>query len=177
MTTGSTNRSVRTEQLPPDDPSPRTSCWQCGAARLGDERFCETCGHDHAMSAIWSVEVSADRAYYERSGSAIPFPSGRAPLVLVFEADHIMVGRRSESRGITPDVDLSGELGDPGVSHKHVDIRRDGSSGAFWVVDLDSTNGTTVTDVEQSIEPHQPKLVNPDARIHIGAWTTIRIIG
>ena len=178
MTTGPTNRSARTEQLPPNDPSQRPACRVCGTPRAADdERFCETCGHDHMASVIWSVDVSPDRAYYERAGSSIPFPIGRIPSVLVFEADEITVGRCSESRGVTPDVDLSGDLADPGVSHAHATIGRDSASRSFTIVDLGSTNGTTINDDDLPIEPHQPMLLNPGDRIHVGAWTTIRIGG
>ena len=175
MTTGPTHRSARTEQLPSDDPSQRSACQGCGAARVDDPRFCETCGHDHTASVIWSVEVSADRAYYERTGSDIPFPNSRVPSVLVFKADEITVGRRSESRGIAPDVDLSGDLADPGVSHAHATIGRDSASRSLTIVDLGSTNGTTINADELPIEPNQPMLLNPGDRIHVGAWTTIEI--
>lgn len=177
MTTGPTNRSARTEQLPPDDLSQRVTCRGCGAARVSDERFCETCGYDHMASAIWSVEVSADRAYYNRAGSDLPFPRGYTVAVLAFETDEITVGRRSESRGITPDVDLSDELVDPGVSHTHAIIRRDSDSDLYSVTDLGSTNGTTINGDEQQIDPHQPVPLKASDRIHVGAWTTIRIIG
>lgn len=177
MTTGPTNRSARTEQLPPDDPSQRLGCRGCGRTRVDDARFCETCGHDHTASVVWSVEVSADRAYYERTGSDLPFPITRVPSVLVFEADEITVGRRSEPRGIAPDVDLSGERADPGVSHRHGVIRRDASSGECTIVDLGSTNGTTVNGEEQAIAPHEPVRLHAGDRIHVGAWTTIRIGG
>jgi pSer/pThr/pTyr-binding forkhead associated (FHA) protein len=97
--------------------------------------------------------------------------------VLVFDADEITVGRRSESRAIAPDVDLSGDLADPGVSHAHAVIRRDGASGTYSVVDLGSTNGTTLNDDEESIRPHELVLLKSGDRIHVGAWTTICTIG
>ena len=114
---------------------------------------------------------------YDRAGSDLPFPRGGTVAVLAFETDEITVGRRSESRGITPDVDLSDELVDPGVSHTHAIIRRDSVSDLYSVTDLGSTNGTTINGDEQQIDPHQPVPLKTSDRIHVGAWTTIRIIG
>jgi len=175
MTTGPTNRSVRTEQLPPDDPTLHEACRRCGAALTADARFCESCGYDHADNAIWSVEITASRTQHEQGGSGLPFPTGRVAVVLVFELDEITIGRRNESRNVHPDVDLSGELADPGVSHAHATITRDATSGVFTIVDLGSTNGTTINDDAHPIEPHRPMRLNAGDRIHIGAWTAIEI--
>jgi hypothetical protein len=172
MNTGATNRSIRTTQLPADDPAQPVPCRQCGAARRADERFCESCGHDQA-SAVWSIEVGADHDYYVRAGSDLVFPKNRIASVLVFEADHIMIGRRKESRALLPDVDLCGELADPGASHAHATITRDAESGVFTIVDLGSTNGTTLNEDDEAIAPHKPLPVNVGDRVHVGAWTTI----
>ena len=173
MATGPTNRSARTEQLI-EGPA-QITCRRCGVVSAVEERYCESCGHDILSSDAWSVEVSADRAYHRRAGSDLPFPEGRMAAVLVFEADEITVGRRSESRSIAPNLDLSGELADPGVSHSHAIIRRDRASGLCALVDVGSTNGTTLNDDDQPIEPHQPEQLAAGDLIHIGAWTTIRI--
>ena len=174
MTTGPTNRSARTEQLPPDDPSLHMACRRCGGARAFDERFCESCGHDHAENAIWSVEITADRTQYEQGGSGVPFPTGRVAAVLVFELDEVTIGRRNEARNIQPDVDLSDELADPAVSHLHATIKRDAASGVSTIVDVGSTNGTVSND-DPPNEPHMPMRLNAGDRIHIGAWTAIEI--
>ena len=175
MTTGPTNRSTRTEQLPSDGPTSQIACRRCGRARAADERFCESCGHDHAEKGVWSVEISVDRTQYEQGASGLQLPTGRVAAVLVFELDEITIGRRDDSRNVHPDVDLSGELADPGVSHVHAMMRRDARSGGFTIVDLGSTNGTTINDDSQPIEPHRPTPVTPGDRIHIGAWTAIEI--
>lgn len=177
MTTGPTNRSVRTEQLADDAPTQAEACRQCGAKRTGDERFCESCGRNHQARAFWSVEVSADQDYYLRAGSGLPLPINRIASVLVFETDEITVGRRSESRNIHPDVDLSGELADPGASHAHATIRRDTASGVFTIVDLGSTNGTTINDHDQPIERDQPFRLSASDRVYVGAWTALDIRG
>ena len=176
MTAANTNRSVRTEQLPTDDPGQPLACRQCGAARADGERFCEACGHDHETHSTWSLEVSVDRKQHERTASGLTFPAGRIASILVFECDEVVVGRRKEDRNVNPDVDLSLDLADPGASHMHVAIRRDAGSAMLTVVDLGSTNGTTLNDDEQPIEPHQPVRLSVGDLIHVGAWTTIRIM-
>jgi pSer/pThr/pTyr-binding forkhead associated (FHA) protein len=108
--------------------------------------------------------------------SALAFPAGRIAAVVAFDADEVMIGRRNEGRGIEPDVDLSGQLADPGASHRQVAIRRDPASGCFVVIDLGSTNGTTINDDDQPIEPHQPVELAAGDEIHVGAWTTIRVV-
>jgi hypothetical protein len=144
--------------------------------RADSEHFCESCGHDHTLPATWSLEIAADRSHYERMAPGLPFPSGRMPSVVVFDADEITIGRRNDAHGIDPDVDLSGPLADPGASHRHAAIRRDPASGQFAVVDLASTNGTTINDDDQPIEPHQTHELAAGDVIHVGAWTTIRPI-
>ena len=175
MTTGPTHPSVRTEQLPPADPVQLPRCPQCGSVRAAEERFCESCGHDHTRPATWSVEISVDPSYHARLASGMVLPAGRMAAVLAFEVDEIRIGRRNEAHGLAPDVDLSGELGDPAVSHLHAAIRRDPASALFTIVDLGSTNGTTINDDEQPLEPHQPVALAPGDQIHVGAWTTIRL--
>jgi hypothetical protein len=175
LSTGPTIRSVRTDQLAEGDPTEAQACRQCGVTRTGDERFCESCGHDHEACASWSVEVGADQDYHARAGSGMPLPMNRIASVLVFETDEITVGRRSESRKIYPQVDLSGELADPAASHAHARITRDAASAAFTIVDLGSTNGTTINDDDQPIEPDQPFQLRAGDRIYVGAWTVLNI--
>ena len=175
MTTHGSHRSARTTQLPTPEPAEVLRCAQCSAARADGERFCESCGHDHAEPATWSVEITADRSYYEQVGSGLPFPDGRPATLLDVTVEEITVGRRESSGVSSADVDLSGPLLDPGVSHRHAVIRCDAGSGLFEVVDLGSTNGTTIDDDEQPIEPNSARQLAAGDAIHVGAWTTIRI--
>jgi ribosomal protein L37E len=175
MTTRPTNRSIRTEQMPPDDPAQCARCRRCGAAHRAEERFCESCGYDHTARATWSVEIIADLEQYEHAASDLPFPTGRVPRVLVFEVDEITLGRRNDSRHVHPDIDLSGALADPGVSHTHACLSRDAATGAFAITDLGSTNGTRINDDDEPIAPHQPVPLKPGDRVRVGAWTTLEL--
>jgi pSer/pThr/pTyr-binding forkhead associated (FHA) protein len=94
--------------------------------------------------------------------------------VFPLQAGEVAIGRRSDSRGIHPDIDLSGAVADPGVSHRHALLVRR-VDGGYDVVDTESTNGTTMNDGVEAIGPSVPvELVDGD-RVHVGAWTTITV--
>jgi len=175
VTTGKTRPSARTVQLLPEGLID-LRCQQCGAVRGNAERFCESCGHDHTLPVTWSLEISAEGSHLEDVASDLVFPAGRMPAVVVFDTDEIVIGRRKPARGIDPHVDLSGPLADPGVSHRHAMIRRDPAAGLFAIIDLGSTNGTTINGDERPIEPNQAVQLAAGDRIHVGAWTTLRVI-
>ena len=177
-----TNRSHRTEVLraPPPDGE---LCPSCSTPHPGDARFCESCGLDLTVPvrttghepAGWIVEVSADRAYYDRvAPDGVPFPGHRPASRFPLRSSEVMIGRRSESRGIAPEIDLSGALADPGVSHRHALLMRR-ADGGYDLVDTGSTNGTTINDGAMPIAPSVPVELADGDRIHLGAWTTITV--
>jgi pSer/pThr/pTyr-binding forkhead associated (FHA) protein len=43
------------------------------------------------------------------------------------------------------------------------------------VIDVGSTNGTTLNDSPEPLPPNEPTLLADGDRIHVGAWTTILI--
>jgi pSer/pThr/pTyr-binding forkhead associated (FHA) protein len=94
--------------------------------------------------------------------------------VIEFGQPEVLVGRRSTSSGVDPDVDLAGEPVDVAVSHRHALLVR-GEDGTYGVVDLDSTNGTCLNGAETPIEPGVRHLLADGDRIHLGAWTTITL--
>ena len=58
-------------------------------------------------------------------------------------------------------------------------VRREGdleTVRTFVLVDLGSTNGTTINDDPAPIPEGQPVPVHDGDRIHLGAWTTITIV-
>lgn len=173
------------------------TCANCGAEK--DGRFCEVCGHDGAApvpaasaappaspspaptnAASWVAVVRADRAWFDEvqrrdgpdaAGLLFPAycPDRRFPLA----GPQLAIGRRSRSRGIEPEIDLSGPPLDPGISALHaVLVPHD---GGWAIVDLDSTNGTSIGDATTPIVPHRPVPLADGTRIRIGAWTTITI--
>ncbi|MDQ2984533.1 MAG: DUF3662 domain-containing protein [Actinomycetota bacterium] len=64
----------------------------------------------------------------------------REVAVLTFDGEHREVDKRKFVIGRSRDCDI--QLGDPNVSRRHVELRQEGA--AYWIVDLDSTNGTEV---------------------------------
>jgi hypothetical protein len=174
---------------------PDERCPDCNAARTG--RFCESCGYDFVLGqrpepeeytrgwtpdpaasppeAEWAVVVIADREYYNRvrpEGEVDPFPpycpARRIPLV----GERMLIGRRSRSRGIVPEIDLSEPPADPGVSHTHAVLLAK-PDGTWTLVDPGSTNGTTVNGGDEPIPVNVEVALRDGDRVHIGVWTTI----
>ncbi|MEU4803850.1 FHA domain-containing protein [Actinosynnema sp. NPDC023587] len=172
------------------------TCGACGSARSG--RFCEECGHDSLApvsaapavpvaapvatpaGARWHATVEADRAYHRRvvsaggpDAAAVEFPEFCPPRRFDLVGPQVTIGRRSRSRGVFPTVDLVGPPEDPGVSHSHALLVV--ADGEWSVVDLGSTNGTTVNGEDEVLKPNKPRRVVDGDRIHVGAWTTITV--
>jgi pSer/pThr/pTyr-binding forkhead associated (FHA) protein len=86
----------------------------------------------------------------------------------------MVIGRRSRSRGVTPDIDLFGPPEDPGVSHLHALLVP--HEGGWAVVDLDSANGTYVNDPSSNpIDPNVPIPLKDADVVYVGAWTALII--
>ncbi len=126
--------------------------------------------------------VTADRAYFDRvtaSGgpaAEIPFPDHcperRFALGRPRAGEEKLIGRYSASRGINPEIDLTGPPADPGISRMHAVLIGRPESG-WAVVDPGSENGTLVNDKEITTGVEVP--LRDGDRISIGAWTVITI--
>lgn len=168
------------------------TCAACGTPFTG--RFCEECGHDSlsaavtptapppppAVDASWQVVVTADRAYFDRVVAAggpdadlVEFPPYCPQRRFALRGSQVAIGRRSRSRGIFPEVDLIGPPEDSGVSASHALLL--GGPAGWSVVDLGSTNGTTVNDDPTPLRPHEPRPLADGDEIHLGAWTTLTL--
>ncbi|MFC8129912.1 FHA domain-containing protein [Streptomyces sp. NPDC057302] len=132
-------------------------------------------------TVTWSATIGPDREYFmammhrsgpEASGLNLPAysPEQQRPLA----GNQITIGRRRHSTGDTPDIDLSVPPEDPGVSHQHAVLVQQ-PDGSWAVVDQNSTNGTTVNNGEEPIQPFVPVPLQDGDRVHVGAWTTITI--
>ncbi len=130
----------------------------------------------------WTAVVRVDRAWFEevrrRDGpdaSTLQFPAFSTERRFVLEGPQLAVGRRSRSRGIEPEIDLSASPMDPGVSALHaLFVAR--PDGGWDVVDLESTNGTTVGDRPEPIPPNTPVSLADGDVVKLGAWTTITLV-
>jgi pSer/pThr/pTyr-binding forkhead associated (FHA) protein len=126
----------------------------------------------------WTATVRADRAHFERvraeagpDADAVEFPEFCPDRVFELADRQVTIGRRSRSRGILPDIDLTGPPEDAGVSHQHAMLVP--SPDGWSVVDLGSTNGTLVGDDPQRLPARQPRALADGGEVHLGAWTTI----
>ncbi|WP_225993264.1 FHA domain-containing protein [Actinomadura rudentiformis] len=125
--------------------------------------------------------VAADREYYETmmalggpEAAALTFPPYCPERWVPLIGERVRIGRRSTSRAIFPEIDLSAPPEDPGVSHLHAVLLAQ-PDGTWVLVDPGSTNGTTVNGATDPIAVNVPVPVGAGDRIHVGAWTTITL--
>ena len=128
-----------------------------------------------------TATVSADREYFRLvmdiggpDADSITFPEFCPDRYFPLRTSQVSIGRRSVKRGIRPDIDLTGPPEDPGVSHLHAMLITQ-PDGTLSIVDLGSSNGTTVNGGKASLRPNLPHTLADGDRIHLGAWTTITV--
>jgi FHA domain len=160
-----------------------SACPHCGAPGL--ERFCEACGYATGSVAgkrntTWTAIVRPSRRHYEfvmSRGVAMPtdieFPADWPERRFELAGSQLRVGRRSVSREVAPEVDLTGPPTDPGVSRLHTILIAQ-PDGSWAVEDPGSENGTIVNGSEIPVGELVP-LTDGDT-ICIGAWTAITIV-
>ena len=172
------------------------TCPNCGAPRGSDELYCEVCGVNFAtgqlpspaaeaaaadpsaVTAEWVAVVSADHRYFESNQAEGPddtvtFPTDAAVREVPLTSNEILIGRRSDSKGIFPAIDLSEPPSDPGVSRRHAILRL--NADGWVVVDQKSTNGTLVRGALTPIKPGDAVRLHDGDHINVGAWTRITL--
>ena len=132
-----------------------------------------------APAPAWTIVVTADRAYYDSvqdaggpDAAVIGFPAYCPERRFRLAGSEVRVGRRSESRGIHPEIDLTGPPADPGVSRLHV-VLVAAPDGSWSAVDPGSANGTLVNGNE--IPPGESVPLRAGDVIHLGAWTALTL--
>ncbi|MDA2803517.1 FHA domain-containing protein [Nocardiopsis suaedae] len=136
-----------------------------------------------SMPGLWRAVVTADPAVYQAMADrgmldpdalAFPFPARTQVRRVPLNKPEVHIGRRSQRRGILPEIDLGGPPEDVAVSHRHaVLLARPG--GAWVIVDLGATNGTTINGTDDPITPHHEYEVRDGDRVYVGAWTVITL--
>jgi hypothetical protein len=155
--------------------------------------FCDVCGIRIAAGqgnppssapspdalATWTAVVAADRAYYDQmraaggaDGMAIDFPAYYAERRFRLAGNQMRIGRRSVSRGLEPEIDLTGPPADPGISRLHA-VLIAAPGGGWAVLDPGSANGTMVNGTEVRVGDQMP--LHDGDRINLGAWTAITV--
>jgi pSer/pThr/pTyr-binding forkhead associated (FHA) protein len=127
----------------------------------------------------WTAVVAADRAYYEsvqavsdQDAASIVFPAFVPERRFRLSGTEVRIGRRSVSRHIEPEIDLTGPPTDPGVSRLHA-VLIAGPDRNWSVVDAGSPNGIVVNG--KDVPPGETVPLLDGDRIHLGAWTVITI--
>lgn len=182
---------------PPSAP-PSGPCPQCGAPGLG--RFCEVCGFsansppvarevaaDEAPAApvdpppktLWAAVITASRSYYEAvlaggglDATELPFPDDYSERRIPLTGRQLRIGRRSVSREVAPEIDLTGPPRDPAISRLHAVLVAQ-PDGSWALIDPGSENGTSVNGADVAVGDLLP-LHDGDV-ICVGAWTAITI--
>ena len=132
------------------------------------------------VTETWTAVVSADRAYYDslravndQEADSISFPAYLPERRFALAGTEVLIGRRSVSRGIEPEIDLAGPPTDPGVSRLHAKLIAGPGRNTWSVVDLRSGNGIQVNGKDVPAGETVP--LRHGDRIHLGAWTVIII--
>jgi pSer/pThr/pTyr-binding forkhead associated (FHA) protein len=127
----------------------------------------------------WTAVVGADRAYYDAvetetgpDGSGIPFPGYCPERRFQLTGAEMRIGRRSASRGLDPEIDLTGPPTDPGISRLHA-VLIAMPDGGWAILDPGSSNGTQLNGTELTTGEQSP--VHDGDRITLGAWTIITV--
>ena len=173
---------------------PGGACPGCGTVLNPGDLFCERCGVNVATGQVaapsagwappgpgperWTAVVSADRALFDRNqaecAQTVTVPDSRTPREVPLQGDEIVVGRRHESEGFFPDIDLAAPVLDPGVSRRHAVLRRQ-ADGTWAVVDTGSTNGTWLNADAAPLKPGVPVVLRTGDRIQLGLFTVITV--
>jgi hypothetical protein len=129
--------------------------------------------------SAWTAVVASDHAYYESvlaaggpDAAGLQFPGYCPERRFRLTGPEMRVGRRSASRGLEPEIDLTGPPTDPGVSRLHAVLIAE-PDGNWAVLDPGSENGTLVNGGEIPAGVRVP--LHDGDRIHLGAWTVIAI--
>ncbi|MFI6868955.1 FHA domain-containing protein [Nocardia sp. NPDC050406] len=131
-------------------------------------------------ATIWIATITADREYYDRvrarkgpDADSVDFPAFYPHRRIILRGTEILIGKRSISQGVHPDIDLGLPPADIGVSRTHAVLRVNGNGVS--ITDLGSMNGTSLNGSDDPIPVDKPVELHSGDRIHVGGWTTITL--
>lgn len=168
-------------------------CPDCGTPRVGDARFCEVCRHDfqdNKTGVAEAIIASQGSAIIEKHNYVVPqklniviavdrnkvttneiesaIKPDSSDRVFPLDLDENLVGRRSNAKGIYPEIDIN----DPGVSHRQLKFIKQ-TDGSFAVLELGSINGTELNGVQ--LVPGVNSAIKAGDELAIGIWTLLKI--
>ena len=133
-----------------------------------------------AAAAAWTAVVTADRDYFDTvvaaggpDAAALEFPGYCPERRFRLSGPEMRIGRRSVSRGLQPEIDLTGPPADTGVSHLHAVLLAQ-PDGSWAIVDPGSANGTKLNEQDLSIGVRTP--LHDGDQICLGGWTKLTIV-
>ncbi len=174
--------------------SPRgnESCPDCAAPRAPDSgAFCEVCGFNFstgahgeiplantppppaaaalptATSATWSLLVGIDPA--PRDATSPEPPTAMEPFAIPLRKPVNLIGRRSDSRAIFPEISLDY---DDAVSHRHAVLNL-APDGSLTLRDIGSVNGTRLNGGDLDAMIDAP--LRDGDKIALGHWTLLTV--
>jgi|SRR5579871_6654013 len=125
-------------------------------------------GADAALLAKWELHVVVDPSLYTDPDPQLPCPVGEPERAFPLDFVENLIGRRSDRKDIHPEIPLN----DPGVSHRHAKLLRQ-ADGGFVLLDVGSTNGTHLNEVE--VKPGVRTPLQEGDQITLGCWTRITL--
>ncbi len=132
-----------------------------------------------AATETWTAVVAADRAYFDtvravsdQDAASIRLPAHVPERRFQLTGTRVRIGRRSVSRRIEPEIDLTSSPSDPGVSRLHAMLVA-GPDRSWSVINPGSPNGIMVNG--KDVLPGEAVPLRDGDRIHLGAWTVITI--
>jgi FHA domain len=130
-----------------------------------------------AAGPSWSAIATADRDYFDQvvagggpDAATIEFPDYCPERRFRLIGPQMRIGRRSTSRGIEPEIDLTGPPADTGVSHLHAVLTAE-PDGTWALVDPGSANGTQLNGADIAAGVKVP--LHDGDRISLGGWTVL----
>jgi hypothetical protein len=182
------------ELAPPAPPvvappaGPPITCPHCTITQDSDNKYCEACGYDFSNGTIpfpivsaapkavaWEAVVSADASYHARSGATdVVFPTGAPERRFMLTQPQELIGRKSDARGIHPQIDLASPPEDTAISRSHCTLVRQ-PEGNYAIVDNGSTNGTFLNDATAPLTRGAQVVLADGDRIYLGAFTLITV--
>ena len=127
----------------------------------------------------WVVAATADQGYFNKvaasdGASQLQYPSFAKPRRFPMDKTELTIGRYSAKRGVSPDIDLSGDVADPGVSAQHAKLFSK-PDGSWTIMDVGSSNGTFLNGSDEPLTPNVEVPLSDGSYLNIGAWTRLTI--
>ncbi|QSB06372.1 FHA domain-containing protein [Natronoglycomyces albus] len=137
-------------------------------------------GGGHGGTGLqWVLVATADRAFFGKvaaseEGSQLEFPAHYQPRRFPLDQGQVNIGRYNARRGTAPEIDLSGEASDPGVSSQHASLQA-APDGTWILTDTGSSNGTFLNGGDDPVPPHTQLPLGDGSYFHVGAWTRLTL--